>query len=231
MKAVEFSSLHKRYYLAHALRGIDLAVEQGKIVGLLGPNGAGKSTLLRIAAGLAHPTSGTVKVMGKDVTVAATKARIAYVPEVDNFYTWMTVAQALEFEHSMFHDINIDDARSLLSQLKLDLDKKTGSLSRGQRARLKLALAMSRSADLVLMDEPLAGIDPPSRAAILDTIASRYRAGEQAIIISTHEVLESEALFEDVVFLSNGKIALQGQADQLREERGKSLNDIFAEVC
>lgn len=230
MNAVEFNSLHKRYYLAHALRGIDLTIGQGKIVGLLGPNGAGKSTLLRIAAGLTHPSSGTVKVMGNAITAAA-RARIAYVPEVDNFYTWMTVGQALDFEVSMFRDIDIDDARSLLSQLKVDIDKKTGALSRGQRARLKLALAMSRDAGVVLMDEPLAGIDPPSRMAILETIASRYRAGEQAIIISTHEVLESEGLFEDVVFLADGKIALAGQADQLREERGKSLNEIFAEVC
>jgi ABC-2 type transport system ATP-binding protein len=90
---------------------------------------------------------------------------------------------------------------------------------------------MSRRAGLVLMDEPLAGIDPPSRAAILETIASRYRAGEQTIVISTHEVLESEKLFEDVVFLSDGQIVLSGNADELRAQRAKSLNEIFAEVC
>jgi ABC-2 type transport system ATP-binding protein len=90
---------------------------------------------------------------------------------------------------------------------------------------------MSRHAELILMDEPLSGIDPPSRAAILETIADRYRAGEQTIIISTHEVLESEKLFEDVIFLSEGRIVLSGEADRLRAERGKSLNEIFAEVC
>lgn len=216
--------------MAHALRGIDLAVARGKIVGLLGPNGAGKSTLLRIAAGLASPTSGSVRLMGRQLR-PCDKRHIAYVPEVDNFYAWMTVRQAMEFESSMFGDMDVDDARSLLAELKLDPGKKVGALSRGQRAKLKLALAMSRAADLVLMDEPLAGIDPPSRAAILQTIASRYRAGEQAIIISTHEVLESEALFEDVVFLSSGRVVLSGHADQLREERGQSLNEIFAEVC
>ncbi|MGB4337399.1 MAG: ABC transporter ATP-binding protein [Bacillota bacterium] len=230
MNVLEFHSVHKRYYMAHALRGIDLAVARGKIVGLLGPNGAGKSTLLRIAAGLASPTSGSVRLMGRQLR-PCDKRHIAYVPEVDNFYAWMTVRQAMEFESSMFGDMDVDDARSLLAELKLDPGKKVGALSRGQRAKLKLALAMSRAADLVLMDEPLAGIDPPSRAAILQTIASRYRAGEQAIIISTHEVLESEALFEDVVFLSSGRVVLSGHADQLREERGQSLNEIFAEVC
>lgn len=230
MNVLEFHSGHKRYYMAHALRGIDLAVARGKIVGLLGPNGAGKSTLLRIAAGLASPTSGSVRLMGRQLR-PCDKRHIAYVPEVDNFYAWMTVRQAMEFESSMFGDMDVDDARSLLAELKLDPGKKVGALSRGQRAKLKLALAMSRAADLVLMDEPLAGIDPPSRAAILQTIASRYRAGEQAIIISTHEVLESEALFEDVVFLSSGRVVLSGHADQLREERGQSLNEIFAEVC
>ncbi len=230
MNVLEFHSVHKRYYMAHALRGIDLAVARGKIVGLLGPNGAGKSTLLRIAAGLASPTSGSVRLMGRQLR-PCDKRHIAYVPEVDNFYAWMTVRQAMEFESSMFGDMDVDDARSLLAELKLDPGKKVGALSRGQRAKLKLALAMSRAADLVLMDEPLAGIDPPSRAAILQTIASRYRAGEQAIIISTHEVLESEALFEDVVFLSSGRVVLSGHPDQLREERGQSLNEIFAEVC
>lgn len=230
MNALELSALHKRYYLAHALRGVDIAISQGKIVGLLGPNGAGKSTLLKLAAGLTHPTSGSVRVMGHDVGLA-TKARTAYVAEIDTFYSWMTVAEALDFERSMFDDLDTDDARVLLRELKIALNKKTGALSRGQRARFKLAMAMSRRASLVLMDEPLAGIDPPSRAAILETIATRYRTGEQTIIMSTHEVLESEALFEDVVFLSQGRVVLSGLADELREKYGKSLNEIFAEVC
>jgi ABC-2 type transport system ATP-binding protein len=143
----------------------------------------------------------------------------------------MTARQAVAFESSMFSDMDMSDAMGLLRELKLDPDNKITSLSKGQRGRLKLALAMSRRASLVLMDEPLAGIDPPSRAAILETIASRYRAGEQTIVMSTHEVLESEKLFEDVVFLSDGQIVLSGHADELRATRGKSLNEIFAEVC
>ena len=109
----------------------------------------------------------------------------------------------------------------------------TTKISRFPRgsAAVSLALAMSRRAGLVLMDETARGIDPPSRAAVLETIASRYRAGEQTIVISTHEVLESEKLFEDVVFLSDGQIVLSGHADELRATRGKSLNEIFAEVC
>jgi ABC-2 type transport system ATP-binding protein len=209
---------------------VNLQIEPGKIVGLLGPNGAGKSTLLKICAGLTHPTAGRVHVLGRDVSTA-TKALTAFVPENDTFYSWMTARQAVAFESSMFSDMDVSDAMDLLRGLRLDPDNKISSLSKGQRGRLKLALAMSRRAGLVLMDEPLAGIDPPSRAAILETIASRYRAGEQTIIISTHEVLESEKLFEDVVFLSDGQIALAGNADELRAERGKSLNEIFAEVC
>jgi ABC-2 type transport system ATP-binding protein len=171
-----------------------------------------------------------VHVLGRDVSTA-TKARTAFVPENDTFYSWMTARQAVAFEGSMFSDMDVPDAMDLVRELRLDPDNKVSSLSKGQRGRLKLALAMSRRAGLVLMDEPLAGIDPPSRAAILETIASRYRAGEQTIVISTHEVLESEKLFEDVVFLSDGQIALAGNADELRAERGKSLNEIFAEVC
>lgn len=230
MLAIEMTNVQKRYYRSHALRGVNLQIEPGKIVGLLGPNGAGKSTLLKICAGLTHPTAGRVHVLGRDVSTA-TKALTAFVPENDTFYSQMTARQAVAFESSMFNDMDVSDAMDLLKELKLDPDNKISSLSKGQRGRLKLVLAMSRRARVVLMDEPLAGIDPPSRAAILETIASRYRAGEQTIIISTHEVLESEKLFEDVVFLSDGQIALAGNADELRAKRSKSLNEIFAEVC
>jgi ABC-2 type transport system ATP-binding protein len=230
MPAIRLTNVHKRYFRSHALRGIDASIDRGKIVGLLGPNGAGKSTLLKICAGLVSPTSGEVQIHGQDISTA-TKAMTAYIPDIDTFYSWMTVRQAIDSESSMFGDLVIDDAMDLVQELKLDPDKKISSLSRGQRGRLKLVLAMSRRAESVLMDEPLSGIDPPSRTAILETIAERYRAGEQTIIISTHEVLESEKLFEDVIFLSEGRIVLSGEADRLREERGKSLNEIFAEVC
>lgn len=230
MPAIELTDIHKRYYRSHALRGVNLTVGQGKIVGLLGPNGSGKSTMLKICAGLTSPTSGKVQVHGQDLS-PATRAMTAYIPDIDSFYSWMTVRQAIIFEGSMFNDLVLEDAMDLASELKLDPDTKISSLSKGQRGRLKLVLAMSRRAELVLMDEPLSGIDPPSRAAILETIADKYRAGEQTIIISTHEVLESEKLFEDVIFLSEGQIVLMGEADQLRAERGKSLNEIFAEVC
>jgi ABC-2 type transport system ATP-binding protein len=155
----------------------------------------------------------------------------AFIPDIDTFYSWMTVRQAIDSESSMFGDLVLEDAMDLVRELELDLDNKISSLSKGQRGRLKLVLAMSRRAELVLMDEPLSGIDPPSRQAILETIADRYRAGEQTIIMSTHEVLESEKLFEDVIFLSEGRIVLSGEADRLRAERGKSLNEIFREVC
>ena len=230
MPAIELTDIHKRYYRSHALRGINLSVDRGKIVGLLGPNGSGKSTMLKICAGLTSPTSGKVQVHGQDLS-PATRAMTAYMPDIDSFYSWITVRQAIVFESSMFNDLVLKDAMDLASELKLDPDTKISSLSKGQHGRLKLVLAMSRRAELVLMDEPLSGIDPPSRAAILETIAERYRAGEQTIIISTHEVLESEKLFEDVIFLSEGQIVLMGEADRLRAERGKSLNEIFAEVC
>jgi len=183
-----------------------------------------------ICAGLVSPTSGTVQVHGQDISTA-TKAMTAFIPDIDTFYSWMTVRQAIDSESSMFGDLVLEDAMDLVRELELDLDNKISSLSKGQRGRLKLVLAMSRRAELVLMDEPLSGIDPPSRQAILETIADRYRAGEQTIIMSTHEVLESEKLFEDVIFLSEGRIVLSGEADRLRAERGKSLNEIFREVC
>jgi ABC-2 type transport system ATP-binding protein len=151
MPAIELTDIHKRYYRSHALRGVNLTVEQGKIVGLLGPNGSGKSTMLKICAGLTRPTSGKVQVYGQDLS-PATRAMTAYMPDIDTFYSWMTVRQAIAFESSMFNDLVLKDAMDLASELKLDPDTKISSLSKGQCGRLKLVLAMSRSAELVLMD-------------------------------------------------------------------------------
>ena len=121
-------------------------------------------------------------------------------------------------------------SRELLSFMGLTEDRKIGQLSHGQRARLKTVAAFSRPSHVVLMDEPLGGIDPPSRRRIISSLVSEFRVGEQTILISTHLVDEVEGIIDEVVFLRQGEVALEGNADELRSKRGKSLSDLFEEV-
>jgi ABC-2 type transport system ATP-binding protein len=227
---VHIQDLWKRYPGTWALRGISLDVEKGRVLGVLGENGSGKSTMLRILAGVTHPSKGTVLLNGQKVGVE-TKKWVAYLPEVNPFYDWMRVMEQVEFLSVFYPEWDMNKAREMVGFMGLDGDKKVGALSRGQKGRLKVACAFSWPSALVLMDEPLAGIDPPSRKRILDALFNEYRFGEQTIMMSTHMVHEVGEFIEDVIFVKQGEIALFGNADQLREERGQSLSEMFEVIA
>lgn len=229
MATVEIIDLVKRYRSTQALRGIDLTFEPGRVSGVLGENGSGKSTLFRILAGVTRPTRGSVLIDGENVGVE-TRRMSAYLPEIDSFYTWMSIEEQLKFIGSFHPGWNAAKARELTHFMGLDSSARIGELSKGQRARLKFIVAFSWPSRLVLMDEPLGGIDPPSRTRILRAMMQEFRAEEQTILISTHLVNEIEEFVDDVVFLHDGEIALQGNADALRNDRGASLSQMFEEV-
>lgn len=226
---IELSGIHKRYLLKHALRGIDLQIKRGTIVGLLGPNGSGKSTLLKMLAGLIYPTSGTILVNGREPDVR-NKAHIAYLPEIDNLYGWMTVKETLDFISGFYADWEPDKATAMTAALELDPKMKVRNLSKGLRARLKLIAALSRGVPLVLLDEPFSGIDPASRGRIIRSIVSEFRADEQTIVLSTHSVKESEPMFDEVIFLKDGKVHVHDTAENLRAEYGCSLENLWEKV-
>ena len=226
---VRVENLTKKYFPKKALDNVTLDIKKGLIVGLLGPNGSGKSTLLKCITGLTIPSSGTVSIEG-DTPRAKTRAKIAYLPEVDPIYKWMSVKETIDLVSAFYDDFEAERVEDLYTLLKLNPTDRAGSMSKGQRARLKLMTALSRNAPLVLLDEPLSGIDPPSRSRIIQAIVSHYRAGEQTIILSTHEVAESESIFDEVVFLDNGRVRLQGSAEQVRSEKGCSIEDLLEEV-
>lgn len=187
---IELNGVHKKYLLKHAVRGVDLRIRKGSIVGLLGPNGSGKSTLLKMMAGLIYPTSGSVLVNGRKPDVRG-KEHVAYLPEIDNLYGWMTVTETLHFISGFYKDWQADKAAEMLMTMELDSNQKVRNLSKGLRARLKLIAALSRKVPLVLLDEPFSGIDPSSRAKIIRTIINEFKSEEQTIILSTHSVNES----------------------------------------
>lgn len=221
--------LSKRYGKVQALTDLSVKIPQGKIVALLGPNGSGKSTLLKLFAGLSHPTAGKAIVLGRQAG-AETKGKVAYVPEFNHLYRWQTVEETVLFCGKFFADLDPDLAHKLLAELQLERDKKVGSLSKGMQARLKLALALARSASVLLLDEPFSGIDPQSRKKILTALVETYRPGQQTILLSTHQVLESESTFDQVLFLQDGRLILAGEADQLRQEHNCSIEDLFAQI-
>ncbi|MBC7222634.1 ABC transporter ATP-binding protein [Candidatus Bipolaricaulota bacterium] len=222
---VRLCGVTKKYGRVEALRGVDLEIPCGQVVGLLGPNGAGKSTLLRILAGMCFPSTGTVEVLGGPPR--RHRARIAFLPEPGCLLPWMTPPQVERLARGLFPDFQVQRFRELLEFLEVPA-RPAGTLSRGERQRLELALITSRNADLYLLDEPLGGVDLVSRRRILQGLIRTWRS-EATTIISTHEVHEAEGLFERVVFLNQGRVVLDEMAENLRAQ-GRSVAETFMEV-
>ena len=226
---IAIDNLWKTYPGATALHGISMRVDEGRVLGVLGENGSGKSTLFKVLAGVTRAGEGTVLIDGMEIG-RETRRVVSYLPEVSPFYEWMRVGEQLDFVAAFYPDWQPEKATELLQLMRLETDRKVGALSDGQRARLKVVAAFARPSAVVLMDEPLGRIDPPSRKRIIEALLREYRMGEQTILISTHLVEDVEELIEDVVFLRQGEIALSGNSDELRSERSQSLSDMFEEV-
>ena len=159
-----------------------------------------------------------------------TRDRVAYLPEVDHLYPWMTVGKAAQFISTFYSDWDQAKYQDLLNYLNLNEDMKIGKISKGQRAKVKLLLTLSRCSPYLLLDEPLSGIDLLTREEIINSVIRDYREGEQTVIISTHEIDEVEGLVDEVIFIQNGKTVLSGNAEDLREEKNMSLVEIMKEV-
>ncbi len=227
--AVEIKNMFKNYPGVDALKGVDVNFPAGSITGLIGPNGSGKSTLLKSIVGLVKPTSGEINIFGENVS-RKTKEQIAFLPEINYFYKGMSIRKVIDLYESQFSNFSKDKAMEILDFMNLKADVRIKNLSKGMVGRVKLTLTMARQVPLIIMDEPLAGIDPKSRSRILEGLISEYNAEEQTIILSTHEVLEAEKFFDYVVFLEYGDVLLQGNADDLRAEHGLSIQDLLKEV-
>lgn len=225
---IEFKQVNKYFGTVRALDNFQAELPSGRVIGLFGPNGAGKSTTLKMIAGLNRPNQGEVLVDG--LNPWKTRDRVAYLPEIDHLYTWMTVRSAADFLRTFYQDWDQEKYRDLLNYLSLDEAMKIGKISKGQRAKVKLLLTLSRRSSYLLLDEPLSGIDLLTREEIINSVIRDYREGEQTIIISTHEIGEIEGLVDEVIFIQEGKIVLAGNAEDLREERNMSLVEIMKEV-
>ncbi|MCH4006563.1 MAG: ABC transporter ATP-binding protein [Eubacterium sp.] len=225
---VECRGLTKSYKGITALDHIDLKLNAGQIVGLLGPNGSGKTTLIKLATGLLKPTDGEILVGGLKPG-KVTKAHVAYLPDKDFLPPYMTTEQLIEMYQDFYKDFNRSKALDMLNSLNLNRKQKMKEMSKGTREKLQLILTMSRDAAVYFLDEPIAGVDPAARDYILRTIINNY-SEKALVVISTHLIADVEPVLDDVVFLKSGQVVLHRQADDLREETGKSVDHVFREV-
>ena len=225
---IRCSGLSKSYGRKEALCGLDLTLESGQIIGLLGPNGSGKTTLIKLLSGLLTPTEGTLSIAGKPIGVE-TKKIVSYLPERTYIPDWMRVKDILSFFCDFYADFRLQLAEDMLKRLNIDTSAKIKTLSKGTKEKLQLVLVMSRNAQLYLLDEPIAGVDPAARDYILDTIISNYNP-EASVIISTHLIQDIEKIIDDVVMIQYGHLRIHGSADALRAEKGMSIDEIFREV-
>ncbi len=228
MAILECKNLSKRYGKVEALDQVNLTIEPGRIVGLLGPNGSGKTTLIKLANGLLAPDEGEVLINGQ-APGRESHAAVSYLPERTAIPNWMSVNQLLEFYQDFYADFRRDVAEDMLGRLEIDQTKRIRQMSKGTREKVQLIMVMSRKAQLYLLDEPIGGVDPATRDYILQTIIGSYDP-QAAVVISTHLIADVEKVLDDVIMLRGGKVLVQTPADQLREERGMSVDQIFREV-
>ena len=225
---LEAKGLKKSYGNVAALKGIDLRLMSGRIVGLLGPNGSGKTTLIKIACRLLQPTEGQILIDG-EAPGPVSKSKIAYLPDKDFLPDWMKTKHLLQFYEDFYADFDRNRALEMLSSLEIPENMTLRKMSKGTKEKMQLILTMSRRARIYLLDEPIAGVDPAARDYILRTIISNYE--ENALVmISTHLIADVESVLDEAVFLKKGEIVLHKPTDQIREETGKSVDEYFREV-
>ena len=228
MPILECKQLSKSYGKAPALENVSFAIEPGRIVGLLGPNGSGKTTLIKLANGLLTPDSGEILIDGA-VPGRETHAVVSYLPERTAIPIWMSAGQLMDFYQDFYRDFRRQTAEEMLRHLDIRPTQRIRQMSKGTREKVQLIMVMSRSAKLYLLDEPIGGVDPATRDYILTTIISNYNP-EASVILSTHLIADVEKVLDEVVFIDKGHLVLQSSVDQIREEKGMSVDALFREV-
>ena len=211
-----------------ALNSISLSLPKGKIIGLLGPNGSGKTTLIKLVNGLITPSEGKVFIDGLEPGVE-TKRKVAYLPDKNHLNEGQTVDSIIKLFVDFYPDFREEKAREMLEKLDIDTKKNMKSLSKGTKEKVQLILVMSRKAELYLLDEPIAGVDPAAREYILDTIIRNYDENA-TVVISTHLIADIEKVLDEAIFINKGDVVLHKTIDEIREEHKMSVDEYFKEV-
>ena len=220
--------LTKRYSIKPALDQVDLILRRGRIVGLLGPNGSGKTTWIKLLCGLLQPSSGTVTIDGYKPD-GYTKSIISYLPDRMYFANWMNTGDLLDYFADFYSDFDRQKAESMCHSLGIHKKDRIKTMSKGTKEKLQLIVVMSRRAQVYLLDEPIAGVDPAAREYILNTILTNYNP-EGTVIISTHLISDVEKVLDEVIFLKDGQLVCYDSVDNIRETQGKSVDELFREI-
>jgi len=232
---IEVSSIVKRFDTRAVIDQLDWSISPGQVVGLLGRNGAGKSTLLECLLGLREIDSGTVTIFGEDVAnlSEAARARIGYVPQKSDLFEWLTPRQMLAYFKALYPRWNDAKVEALMARWGFDelmCSKPISKLSGGEKQRLSIIRALAHDPDLLILDEPVAALDPVGRRDFLRELIDGVIERDTTVVFSTHILSDLERVALDVAFLKNGKIALQGPLDDLLENAKLTLEDLFVEV-
>ncbi|HBF6169957.1 TPA: ABC transporter ATP-binding protein [Clostridioides difficile] len=211
-----------------ALKNVSFNIEKGKITALLGINGVGKSTMLKAIAGLINIDSGEIRIDGEKINEKVYN-KLAFVPYVQSHFSNTTIKETFEFMEIFYSKWNKEKSKEMMDIFKLDEDEIIDNLSKGNIARVKLILGFCQDPEYILLDEPFTGIDLFKREEFIGVIA-QYMEENQAIIITTHEIVEIESLVDEVVILDEGQIITSFNAEELREREGKSILDKMREV-
>jgi ABC-2 type transport system ATP-binding protein len=225
---LECKDLSKHYKGVAALDEVNINLKSGSITGLLGPNGSGKTTLIKLVNGLLQPSTGNILVCGEPIG-PETKALVSYLPDRVCLDSRMKVEDAMDFYADFYDDFDRDVATKMIKNLSLDPAKRLKTLSKGNQEKVQLILVMSRRAKLYLLDEPIGGVDPAARDYILNTILANY-SGNATVLISTHLIQDVEQILNDIIFLKEGKVVLEGSANEIRAEKNMSIDMLFREV-
>lgn len=220
--------LSKKFSGRPALNGINMDIPRGRIIGLLGPNGSGKTTFMKLANGLLVPSGGSILIDGHKPG-PETKQAVSYLPDKDYLPDWMKVKDLVKMFTEFYKDFDHLKAQDMLQRLSINDGQRLKSLSKGTKEKVQLILAMSRQAQLYLLDEPIGGVDPAARDYILNTIIGNYNENG-TVIISTHLIADVEQVLDDVIFIKDGSIAACTSVDEIREKEGESVDEYFREV-
>lgn len=225
---LQIRDLHKSYGSHPVLEGVSFSIPRGKIVGLLGPNGCGKSTIMKMISGLLPADNGSILIDGHTPGLVS-KSIVSYLPERTYLNDWMKVSEVLQFFSDFYADFDLERAQQMLADLHLSPNTRLKTMSKGTKEKVQLILVMSRRAQLYLLDEPIGGVDPAAREYILNTILKNFDESS-SILITTHLIQDVEAIFDQVLFLNQGKIVVDGEVDEIRQQHGKSIDRLFREV-
>lgn len=221
---IRCESLSKVYENGRGLHNIDLEIPSGKVVGLLGSNGSGKSTLLKLINGMLVPTNGRILV-NEMMPSKETKKIVSYLPERNSLNTWMKVKELVRFYQDFYEDFNVQKAIRCIQDLEIDMNAKLKTLSKGNREKISLVLAMSRNALLYSLDEPIGGVDPAAREYIIETILNNFNKSA-TLLISTHMIADIEPILDYCVFVKDGTIIQSIDADEIRKT-GITIDEYF----